>query len=524
MMRLLELDIKNFGKFHDRNIKLYDGLHLVYGENESGKSTLHAFIKAMLFGLERKRGRGSANDTFSKYEPWDNENYYAGGLQFECGGKHFSLQRNFDKYSKKASLTCMTDGEQMSVENGDLDMLLDGLSLPSYENTLYIGQLHAPASQELASELKNYAASYYVAGDSEINLAAAIDNLLAKKKAVDREIKKALLEKQKKRESIEQEASYVWRDIHHIDDKIETIKRELELREMKDEEGAQEDELENEWVKKRFTDALRPAKWRIHPFEIIGILAVIVLAFVLLPNPWNSFVTVVVALLGAIYIWNRVKIGKRSGGIGAEEILEELIPEEELVSTNKLIWEREHLTQERKEKQIEYDNLQEQLQEQDELGDEYQKMDREREALQLAVKQLEDTSSDMQKQLTGLLNQKASEIIEVITSGKYKRLVADVNLHMSLVGEGRLVAMEQVSQGTLEQIYFALRMAVAEILYHEEYPVILDDTFAFYDDARLKETLKWLAGSGRQVILLSCQKREEEIMKRNGIHYAKTVL
>ena len=67
-------------------------------------------------------------------------------------------------------------------------------------------------------------------------------------------------------------------------------------------------------------------------------------------------------------------------------------------------------------------------------------------------------------------------------------------------------------------------MAVAEILYHEEYPVILDDTFAFYDDARLKETLKWLAGSGRQVILLSCQKREEEIMKRNGIHYAKTVL
>lgn len=110
MMRLLELDIKNFGKFHNRNIELYDGLHLVYGENESGKSTIHTFIRAMLFGLERKRGRGSANDTFSRYEPWDNENYYAGGLQFECGGKRFSLQRNFDKYSKKASLVCVTDG------------------------------------------------------------------------------------------------------------------------------------------------------------------------------------------------------------------------------------------------------------------------------------------------------------------------------------------------------------------------------------------------------------------------------
>ena len=52
----------------------------------------------------------------------------------------------------------------------------------------------------------------------------------------------------------------------------------------------------------------------------------------------------------------------------------------------------------------------------------------------------------------------------------------------------------------------------------------MDDTFAFYDDLRLERTLKWLAGCRRQVILFSCQKREEEIMKRNGIYYAKTVL
>lgn len=523
-MRLLELDIENFGKFYDRKIEIHDGLHLVYGENESGKSTIHTFIKAMLFGLERKRGRGAGSDTFSKYEPWENKNYYAGGLRFECGDKEFLIRRNLDKYSKKALLTCVTDGEQMSVEDGDLDMLLDGLSVSSYENTLFVGQLHASTSQELASELKNFAASYYVAGDSEINLAAALENLLVKKKAVDREIKKVLLDKQKKREAAEQEASYVWRDIHHIDDKLEAIKEELRLRDMRDEERPQEDELENEWVKRRFTDVLRPAKWRIHPFEIIGILGMIVLAFVLLPNPWNSFVTVVVALLGAIYIWNRMKIGKCTGRMESEEILEEIIPEEELVSTNKLIWELEHLTEERKEKQTEYDNLQEQLQEQDELGDEYQKLVRKREALELAKKYLEDTSSDMQKQLTGLLNQKASEIIEMITGGKYKRLVADINLHMNLVGEGRLVEMEQVSQGTLEQIYFALRMAASELLYAEQYPVILDDTFAFYDDIRLEQVLNWLAGCRHQVILFSCQNREEEIMKRNGIHYAKTVL
>lgn len=523
-MRLIELELKNFGKFHNKKIEFQEDLQLIYGENESGKSTIHTCIRAMLFGLERKRGRGSANDAFSKYEPWENGGYYAGCLRFACGGKQFCLQRNFDRYAKKALLFCETDGEELSVEEGDLETLLDGLTEASYENTLYIGQLHAPTSQALAAELRNYAAGYYVSGDSDIDLAAALEHLLRKKKSIDKEIKQILSEKQKKREAIEQEASHVWRDIHHIEDKLETVEEELALREIKEKENRTEDGLENEWVKRRFTDALRPAKWRVHPLEIVGILGLIVLAFLFLPNPWNSFVTVVVALLGAIYIWNRMKIGKRGQKTEPEELLEEIALEEELVSTDRLLWEREHLKEERKEKQVEYDNLQEQLSEQDELGDEYRKLDRRREALLFAVKRLEDTSADMQRQLTMLLNQKASAIIAEITGGRYERLAADENLRIGLLSQGKRTAIEQISQGTLEQVYFALRMAVAELLYDEEYPVILDDTFAFYDDLRLERTLKWLAGCRRQVILFSCQKREEEIMKRNGIYYAKTVL
>ena len=43
-MKLLELTIRNFGKLTDRNIELSDGINLIYGENESGKSTVHTFI------------------------------------------------------------------------------------------------------------------------------------------------------------------------------------------------------------------------------------------------------------------------------------------------------------------------------------------------------------------------------------------------------------------------------------------------------------------------------------------------
>ena len=55
-------------------------------------------------------------------------------------------------------------------------------------------------------------------------------------------------------------------------------------------------------------------------------------------------------------------------------------------------------------------------------------------------------------------------------------------------------------------------------------PVILDESFAFYDENRLKETLKWLAENRTQVLLFTCQKREEEALSEMGIPHRKIVL
>lgn len=55
-MKITELILKNFGKFTNKQILLTDGINIIYGENESGKTTLHTFLKGMLFGMERKRG------------------------------------------------------------------------------------------------------------------------------------------------------------------------------------------------------------------------------------------------------------------------------------------------------------------------------------------------------------------------------------------------------------------------------------------------------------------------------------
>lgn len=503
-MRILELQLKNFGKFNKQTYQSGNGIWLFYGENESGKSTIHTFIKAMLFGLERGRGRASVNDTFSRYEPWENSNYYSGVMRFECGEKTFRLERNFDKYSKKAVLTCEDDGEVLSVEGGDLQMLLSGLTASEYTDTLYIGQLCAKTGQGLLAELKNYATNYYVSGDSEIDLYGALELLKKKRKEEENKEKKFEQDKIKERDKIEQEISYIWRDLQRVEEEISAVDSRIQ-----ETEQCLQKETENEVC------INRKSKWRIHPLEIVGMLILMTGAFVEIIKPWNYLVGIILALAGGIYIWNRIKDGKslkESDGY-IQDASEK---------NTRLVWEKEHLNKEWQEKNIQYENLNEQLHELNEVDVQTEDIKKHIQAYEIAKERLEQVSYDMQQQLSTQLNDNASEILADITDGKYTKLFVDDKLHMSVMAEGKRIEMEMVSQGTLEQIYFSVRMAAADLLLEEEYPVILDETFAFYDENRLRKVLKWLGKSKRQVIIFTCQKREEEILKEENILYHKT--
>jgi len=489
-MKIRELYLKNFGKFSEKKVELTDGINLFYGENESGKTTIHTFIKSMLFGLERGRGRASANDTFSLYEPWENPNYYSGVLRFESGEKNFCITRNFDKYGKSASFICEDDGEEFSLEHGDLEMILHGLSASNYENTIAIGQMKIETDQSLAAELQNYATNYYATGNSDIDLDGALTRLNKKKKDVEKEIQGILQKKQQKRYEIEQEKSFVWRDIHKLEQESE------ELEEKIDAQKGTHEELEAQEVK----------KWRVHPIEFVGILIAFVILFFVLEYPWNFLIIIVLALAEGILVWNRIKDG---GKKPQEEVLREV-----QLSLSKLLWQKEHIQGELKEKQTMYSNLEEQLNELEETGEDYKSQEHTKKALELAIQKLLELSKDVHQELSMKLNERASSILAEITGGKYEMLFVDEKLKMSLYTAGKRVPIQQVSRGTIEQIYFALRMAASEILYEEEYPVILDDTFVFYDDNRLENTMRWLMENKKQVIIFTCQKREQEILNK----------
>lgn len=515
-MKIRELMLRNFGMFQDKNIRFEAGMNVIYGENESGKSTIHSFMKGMLFGMERGRGRASVYDAFSIYEPWKNPNYYSGYLRFESGEKLFRVDRNFDKYSKKAELICEDDGEVLSVPDGDLEMLLDGMTVSGYDNTVSIGQLKVQPEKCLGLALQKYANEYYASGNGELRTEQALALLRGKKKEAERAAAAVLEQKQQVRERLEQEVSYVWRDIHRLEEELEQLEERLRQKE-------QTKKKQDPDEKKGLMDSLRPSKWRIHPLEILLLAALVILAMVFLDRPINFFAAVVVFLAGGLYVWNRMKVSKKSKTV-PESIMEEILPEKEGIPAERLKGERDRVRTELRDKQIQYENLKEQAEELNETGEAYDRYEQKIRAIQMAMDRIRDLSADCRERMEQELNRKASWILKEITAGKYDRLLVEENLHMTLLKEGKRIAVEQVSRGTAEQIYFALRMAAADILEEEELPVILDDCFGNYDDERLKRVLDWLWRHKKQVILFTCQNREMRILKNLGIPYSEIKL
>ena len=96
-----------------------------------------------------------------------------------------------------------------------------------------------------------------------------------------------------------------------------------------------------------------------------------------------------------------------------------------------------------------------------------------------------------------------------MTGARYDKAVMDQSMEMMVRQDGRYIDMKYLSNGAVEQLYFALRLAAGELLYGEdEFPLFLDDVFGNYDDVRLKNTLAYLSQNCERQILIFTGRRE----------------
>ena len=188
-------------------------------------------------------------------------------------------------------------------------------------------------------------------------------------------------------------------------------------------------------------------------------------------------------------------------------------------------WEKERRRQILEEKERELKNLQDELEELQAAADGRNSLKMEIQAVDLAARTISELTWKKHSFLGADLKRKMSVILQQITGGKYTGIHIGENFQIGIDALDAYVEPEQLSRGTVEQIYFAFRMAAGEILCQEEpLPFLLDDVFVMYDDRRLKQTLAWLANCGHQIMLFTCHTREERLLKELGVSYHKISL
>ena len=597
-MKITELHAQHFGKFRQKHVQFHDGINLIMGENESGKSTLHTLIRSMLFGMQRMRGRASRKDDYSRYSPWEEPTFYAGGIRLEKGGKQYRLMRNFYRRENSAELFCETDGKKLSVEQGDLDRLLGGVRQGVYENTLCIGQLKAAPSESIAGELQKHFNNELHTLDETVDMEKALKQLAAERRELLGRQKELLRQKEELRNMHRVQMEYVREEAGECQSTLEEVS--LELSQKKEEAQAFQSskarwELEEQQMLRQEKQQLeqqkqqarqereavagrRPEKREMSPREKIAaarksalemvVLSLVIAAVLLvtshtllqddLMTKWLYFLAAAAVVLSVVGAIRLVRISAREQkGVEAESVslpqIPEETPEREEAETlqkisaleqqqeqerrgrweemqekerqlqqelYRLEWKQSDLQEELQEKQRLMENRQEDLDEVAAASETEKYLEQEIAAAQLAIDTIKEISEEIKGKLGEELQRRMSEILAKITGGAYQSVELDEDEKPELYNGRRVVPLFRVSQGTAEQAYFALRLAAADLLMGEDQlPIMLDDTFAMYDDERLARTLRYLADRGQQILLFTCTRREQQLLNLMEIPY-----
>jgi uncharacterized protein YhaN len=156
-------------------------------------------------------------------------------------------------------------------------------------------------------------------------------------------------------------------------------------------------------------------------------------------------------------------------------------------------------------------------------------------AVNLAYETMTELEGSIRSSFGHHLNKEAGDLISGITGGVYDSMWIDQNLDIYMNTPTKLVPIEDVSSGTMDQIYLALRLAASRLMQKKEpdevvsaisstqadseksrLPLIFDDSFAMYDEKRLNSALHFIMEIHKgQILLFTCHTRERRMLKES---------
>ena len=186
-MYINKLFLKEFGKFNNREIKLEQGLNVLYGDEGAGKSTVRDFVTGILFGINKSRGLGSGRDDYSARKP-KGGNGYSGKAHVTSAGRNHLLERNFNMTTDGAALTDIENGksERLRTKNSYRGILFD-MDKSTYVDALNVepADEYGDSDKAVCDFLEKYLHNIRETGCSGINKAAAIQYLENERKKYD---------------------------------------------------------------------------------------------------------------------------------------------------------------------------------------------------------------------------------------------------------------------------------------------------------------------------------------------------
>jgi len=628
-MIIKEIQLTNFGKFNHKNVSLEPGLNIIYGENEAGKTTLHTFIRGMLFGIEKQRGKASGRDVYSKYEPWENPSNYQGIMRIENDGTNYRIERNFNREHRLFRVINEDEGIELTEEQ--IEELFAGLDESCYYNTISISQLGSVTDKELEVILKNYAANLGATKSMEIDIKEAFSDLDIQKKKIITEnkigeediIKKSvkltteqleitereqhkiissieqkkenvnhLLEKKKelsaldkkrleelakqneRKDKLYQDAISYTNEVEKYSNQLEQIKNhKKELESSLLEKGIDSHETMEALMDKIMNKSNMPVTFVILALAFVGAAIGFVvgnLQFITIKEYYMrpaicmgiAFILFVLAIIRYCFKKKHKKrkfeilkeLRLTSDKLEAakhEEIYvrrqletkqealnqtQEIIKQEENTqvssddysdeireieaqerSLNDGVSKAQFALEQKKENEIE---LEKRIEELKRRLENIKKAKEEIHAIEEAKRNIEEIANEIRSSFGKRLNKQASYYMSKITNGKYDNITIDERLNITINNKKSLMPSSRLSKGTIEQMYMALRLAAADIIFEKDKkPILLDDAFVMYDNKRMGNTLKFMAESMEQVILFSCHTREKVMADKLNLEY-----
>ena len=229
-MIIKKINVKSFGKLKNKEIELKDGLNIIYGENESGKSTLQSFIKVILYGVDNKKGKKTLSDR-AKYTPLG-ESSFSGELLIEENGEEILIDRSFGKTKKYDDGNILNNitGEKInkySWQESGKDIL--NISSDGFKNTLFISQMGCTVESSKQDDVLNKIINILECGADEVSYRKIKNNLEENKKSLTNSRKTGKLDLLRIKESELLEERYKRVKIHE-----ENIENELYLKGLKE--------------------------------------------------------------------------------------------------------------------------------------------------------------------------------------------------------------------------------------------------------------------------------------------------